>query len=79
MEPLQHKTVFIIDHDSFLEVHSSESKAVSVGTSVQTFDSRIDSFNQFMCDLKNWGGYSDEMIAKIKARDGSKESGIKEV
>ena len=32
-----------------------------------------------MCDLKDWGGYSDEMIAKIKARDGSKESGIKEV
>ena len=32
-----------------------------------------------MCDLKDWGGYTDEMIAKIKARDGSKESGIKEV
>ena len=32
-----------------------------------------------MCDLKDWGGYSDEMIAKIKARDESKESGIKEV
>ena len=32
-----------------------------------------------MCDLKDWGGYSEEMIAKIKARDGSKEAGIKEV
>jgi hypothetical protein len=32
-----------------------------------------------MCDLKDWGGYSEEMITKIKARDGSKESGIKEV
>ncbi len=32
-----------------------------------------------MSDLKDWGGYSDEMINKIKARDGSKETGIKEV
>jgi hypothetical protein len=46
---------------------------------VQSFDQTIDSFNQFMSDLKDWGGYSDEMINKIKARDGSKETGIKEV
>ena len=32
-----------------------------------------------MCDLKEWGGYTEEQLAKIRARDASKESGIKEV
>ena len=32
-----------------------------------------------MLDLKELAGYNDEQINKIKARDGSKESNIKEV
>ena len=32
-----------------------------------------------MLDLKEWAGYSDEQIAQIKARDGSKDANIKEV
>jgi hypothetical protein len=75
--PLEHKCVFLIDRESFLEVNSSETTTKAV--SVQNFEQNIDSFNQFMCDLKEWGGYSEEMITKIKARDGSKESGIKEI
>ena len=76
MEPLNHKPIFIIDRDSFLKL---QTKDTSSSLKVDTFAQPVDSFSQFMLDLKEWAGYSDEQIAQIKARDGSKEANIKEV
>ena len=76
LEPLNHKPIFIIDRDSFLQIQNKETKSA---VKVDQYELPTDSFSQFMFDLKEWAGYSDEQINKIKARDGSKESNIKEV
>lgn len=40
------------------------------------FENKIDQFNQFLTDLKEWGGYSNEQLTKLDNKEKAKDTDI---
>lgn len=72
VDPLHQKTVFLIKRSHLEQLLVRDTSNVKS----TKFENKIDQFNQFLTDLKEWGGYSNEQLTKLDNKEKAKDTDI---